>query len=62
MELVGLLGQSMATGHSEAKGTQAPENSVTGHLVAGHLFAGALWGIFVLKFGDGFVKLRVIFV
>ena len=37
MALVGLLGHSMATGHSGAKGTQAP-----GHLVAGHSVAGAL--------------------
>ena len=35
MVLVGLLGHSMATGHSGASVTWAPGHSVAGHLVAG---------------------------
>ena len=37
MALVGLLGHSIATGHSGAKGTCAPGHSVAGHSVAGAL-------------------------
>ena len=58
MALVGLLGHSMANGHSGAKGTQAQGPSIANHSVAGafgrrgtwsqgHSVAGALGGSIV---------------
>ena len=41
MALVGLLGHSMANGHSGAKGTWAPGQTVARHLVARALGAAS---------------------